>query len=121
MTDIEVLNDLGLSIRGYNVLKREGVHTIEELWMGLNDRGKAYLYDMRNMGERAAISVTEALRRFQEINGLEDQVEKVKADDVFEALKERFARAWESGYAQGVADAADPEQVTVPVNPWRAL
>lgn len=44
-----------------------------------------------------------------------------EADAIYEALKERFARAWESGYAQGVADAADPEQVTVPANPWRAL
>jgi flagellar biosynthesis/type III secretory pathway protein FliH len=41
-----------------------------------------------------------------------------RADDIYEALKERFARAWDDGYAQGVEDAQDGA-LGAPQNPWR--
>lgn len=43
-----------------------------------------------------------------------------ETEAIYLALRERFARAWDEGYAQGVTDAqtAADERVVVR-NPWR--
>lgn len=52
---------------------------------------------------------------------VEQRSEETTADAIFLALKERFAKAWDSGYAQGVADAEAGGLDGGPTNPWRAL
>jgi DNA-directed RNA polymerase alpha subunit len=47
--DFLPIEELNLSVRGYNVLKREGVNTVGELCAKTRDD----LYDMRNMGVKA--------------------------------------------------------------------
>lgn len=47
--DFLPIEELDLSVRGYNVLKREGVNTVGELCAKTRDD----LYDMRNMGTKA--------------------------------------------------------------------
>ena len=41
--------------------------------------------------------------------------EQQKADEIFEALRVRFAKAWWDGYAAGVQDTQSEETT---LNPW---
>lgn len=56
--DVVPIDELGLSVRAYNVLRREGIHTIKQLtaltW--------ADLADMRNMGVKAVEDVEARLQ-----------------------------------------------------------
>lgn len=47
---IEALN---LSVRSYNLLKREGVHTIGQMIVIYDEKGVEGFDDMRNMGEKS--------------------------------------------------------------------
>lgn len=57
---LEFIEELDLTVRAYNVLKREGVHTVEKLL----ELTAADLYDMRNMGQGGVDSVVGSLARF---------------------------------------------------------
>ncbi len=63
-TDVELaqdlalpIEDLDLTIRSYNCLKREGIHTVGELVV----RSEADLLDIRNFGAKSIVEVKEKL------------------------------------------------------------
>ncbi|HCX86032.1 MAG TPA: DNA-directed RNA polymerase subunit alpha [Micrococcales bacterium] len=63
-TDVELaqdlalpIEDLDLTIRSYNCLKREGIHTVGELVA----RSEADLLDIRNFGQKSIVEVKERL------------------------------------------------------------
>jgi DNA-directed RNA polymerase subunit alpha len=53
------IEELNLSIRSYNCLKREGIHTVGELVA----RSEADLLDIRNFGAKSITEVTEKLQK----------------------------------------------------------
>lgn len=53
------IEDLDLKVRPYNVLKREGIHTIQELV----ERSPWDLMEMRNMGQDALTNIKEELAK----------------------------------------------------------
>jgi DNA-directed RNA polymerase alpha subunit len=56
---IDVLN---FSVRAYNVLKREGVNTIDEMLEIYKTKGAQGFDEMRNMGERSRDEVVSKIR-----------------------------------------------------------
>jgi len=54
------IDDLNLSVRAYNVLKREGVHTVRDII----DRGFEAVSTMRNMGDRATQEIVDKLDEY---------------------------------------------------------
>jgi DNA-directed RNA polymerase alpha subunit len=58
---IEALN---LTVRTYNCLKREGVHTIEQM-ADLYDKGEEAMLEVRNFGEKSAAEVSEHVKRLR--------------------------------------------------------
>lgn len=59
---IEALN---LSVRAYNVLKRENLNTIEDVAKFYDVEGADAFLDMRNMGEKARDEVIGHIRRLR--------------------------------------------------------
>lgn len=57
--DVAPIEDLDLTIRSYNVLKREGVHTIGDL----TKRTIGDLMDMRNLGANSIDNITSELAK----------------------------------------------------------
>ena len=51
------IEDLNLTVRSYNCLKREGIHTVGEL----NARSEADLLDIRNFGQKSIDEVKDKL------------------------------------------------------------
>lgn len=45
--------------------------------------------------------------------------DRTSIDDVYAALTARFAKAWDEGYAMGVADTEEGGLEGAPENPWR--
>jgi DNA-directed RNA polymerase alpha subunit len=58
---IEALN---LTVRTYNVLKREGVHTIEQM-ADLYDKGYEVMFEIRNLGEKGVAEIGDHVRRLR--------------------------------------------------------
>lgn len=63
-TPLEFLNPM-LSVRAYNVLKREGVHTIGNLLDFYEGNGEDGFADMRNMGQKAQDEIVDRIRLLQ--------------------------------------------------------
>jgi len=69
------IEDLQLTIRSYNCLKREGIHTVGELVA----RSEADLLDIRNFGAK---SITEVKEKLAELGlGLKDSPLDFSAED----------------------------------------
>ena len=56
---------LDLSVRTYNVLKREGVHTIKQVVSIYEEKGAKGFDDMRNMGEKSRDEIVNHIKRLQ--------------------------------------------------------
>lgn len=64
------IDELNLSVRPYNVLRREGINTIGQLLTLYREQGVDGLYDMRNMGSKACTEVLAEIQRLEgEIDG----------------------------------------------------
>jgi DNA-directed RNA polymerase alpha subunit len=64
--DIEVLH---LSVRTFNVLKREGVHLVGQMMAVYDQKGEKGFEEMRNMGE---VGVREVLGHIKRLRGEEE-------------------------------------------------
>jgi DNA-directed RNA polymerase alpha subunit len=60
--EIEVLQ---LTVRAYNVLKREGVHTVGQLLAIYDEKGEKGFEEMRNIGETSIREVMEHVKRLR--------------------------------------------------------
>jgi len=55
---------LDLTVRTFNVLKREGINTIEEM-AALHDKGYEAMFEIRNLGEKGVAEIGEHVRRLR--------------------------------------------------------
>jgi DNA-directed RNA polymerase alpha subunit len=60
--EIEVLQ---LTVRSYNVLKREGVHTVGQMMSVYDERGADGFESMRNVGEVALREILDTIKRLR--------------------------------------------------------
>jgi len=58
---IEALN---LTVRTYNCLKREGIHTVEQM-ADLYDKGQEAMFEIRNFGQKSVDEVGQHVRRLR--------------------------------------------------------
>ena len=59
---IEALN---LTVRTYNVLKREGINTIDQMVTIYDEHGRGGFQDMRNLGEKCLDEIVEHINRLR--------------------------------------------------------
>lgn len=59
------IEGLDLTVRAYNVLKREGVHTIEQMIAVYDEKGAQGFDDMRNMGEKSRDEIIGHIKRLR--------------------------------------------------------
>jgi hypothetical protein len=58
------LESLDLTVRTYNCLKREGIHTIGEM-AELYDRGEEAMFEIRNLGQKSVDEIGAVLQRLR--------------------------------------------------------
>ena len=76
------LEDLGLSVRAFNCIKREGVNTLSELIDLVNVPGK--LMSIRNLGQTTLLEILDTIKRFgynNRIQGIPEVLSIYAIDD----------------------------------------
>ena len=73
------LEDLGLSARAFNCIKREGVNTLSELIDLTNTPGK--LVSIKNLGQTTLLEILDTIKRFGYGNYIQDALSIYAIDD----------------------------------------